>query len=246
MDILSILGLVVAFGAIVGGQWLEGGSIGSMLQLAAFFIVIGGTLGAVMLQTPLRTFREGLALARFVIVPPRRDDPAAIAEIAQWAEVARREGMLALETRLDALPPGFARNGLQMLVDGFEPERIREAMEVEIDAKADRQRAAAKIWEAAGGYAPTIGILGAVLGLIHVMENLTDPAKLGGGIAVAFVATIYGVAAANLLFLPIASKLKGIIAAEVRHRDLVLDGLLGIANGENPKLIAARLEGYLA
>jgi chemotaxis protein MotA len=246
MDILSIVGLVVAFGAIVGGQWLEGGSIGSMLQLAAFLIVIGGTLGAVMLQTPLRTFREGLALARFVLIPPRRDDPAAIAEITQWAEVARREGMLALESRLDALPAGFARNGLQMLVDGFEPERIREAMEVEIDAKADRQRAAAKIWEAAGGYAPTIGILGAVLGLIHVMENLTDPAKLGGGIAVAFVATIYGVAAANLLFLPIASKLKGVIAAEVRHRDLVLDGLLGIANGENPKLIAARLEGYLA
>jgi len=246
MDILSILGLVVAFGAIVGGQWLEGGSIGSMLQLAAFLIVIGGTLGAVMLQTHLRTFREGLLLARFVLMPPKRDDAAAIAEIAQWAEVARREGMLALERQLDALPAGFARNGLQMLVDGFEPERIREAMEVEIDAKADRQRAAAKIWEAAGGYAPTIGILGAVLGLIHVMENLTDPAKLGGGIAVAFVATIYGVAAANLLFLPIASKLKGIIAAEVRHRDLVLDGLLGIANGENPKLIAARLEGYLA
>jgi len=246
MDILSILGLLVAAFAIIGGQWLEGGSIGSMLQLAAFLIVIGGTLGAVMLQTPARTFRLGLTMVRWIFMPPRHDDPAAIGQITHWAEIARKEGMLALEGQIDALPAGFTRNGLQMLVDGFEPERIREAMEVEIDAYADRHRAGAKVWEAAGGYAPTIGILGAVLGLIHVMENLSDPAKLGGGIAVAFVATIYGVAAANLLFLPIASKLKGIINAEVRHRDLVLDGLIGIANGENPKLIAARLEGYLA
>ena len=246
MDILSILGLLVAAFAIIGGQWLEGGSIGSMLQLAAFYIVIGGTLGAVMLQTPARTFRQGLALVRWIIVPPVHDDAAAIAEVTHWSEIARKEGMLALENQLASLPAGFTRNGLQMLVDGFEPERIREAMEVEIDAYADRQRAAAKIWDAAGGYAPTIGILGAVLGLIHVMENLADPTKLGSGIAVAFVATIYGVAAANLLFLPIAHKLKGIISAQVRHRELVLDGLLGIANGENPKLIGARLEGYLA
>ncbi len=246
MDILSIIGLLVAAFAIIGGQWLEGGSIGSMLQLAAFFIVIGGTLGAVMLQTPARTFRHGLALVGWMLVPPRHSDADAIAQVTHWAEVARKEGMLALEGQLETLPAGFTRNGLQMLVDGFEPERIREAMEVEIDAYAERHRAAAKIWDAAGGYAPTIGILGAVLGLIHVMENLADPTKLGGGIAVAFVATIYGVGAANLLFLPVAHKLKTIITAQVRHRDLVLDGLLGIANGENPKLIGARLEGYLA
>jgi len=246
MDILSILGLLVAAFAIIGGQWLEGGSIGSMLQLAAFFIVIGGTLGAVMLQTPARTFRHGLALVRWIVMPPRHDDAEAIAEVTRWAEISRKEGMLALENQLQTLPAGFIRNGLQMLVDGFEPERIREAMEVEIDAYAERHRAGAKIWEAAGGYAPTIGILGAVLGLIHVMENLADPTKLGSGIAVAFVATIYGVGAANLLFLPVAHKLKTVITAEVRHRDLILDGLLGIANGENPKLIGARLEGYLA
>jgi chemotaxis protein MotA len=246
MDILSILGLLVAAFAIIGGQWLEGGSIGSMLQLAAFLIVIGGTLGAVMLQTPARTFRLGLTMVRWIVMPPRHDDPTAIGQITHWAEIARKEGMLALEGQIESLPPGFTRNGLQMLVDGFEPERIREAMEVEIDAYADRHRAGAKVWEAGGGYAPTIGILGAVLGLIHVMENLADPTKLGSGIAVAFVATIYGVAAANLLFLPVASKLKSIISAQVRHRELILDGLLGIANGENPKLIGARLEGYLA
>ena len=246
MDILSILGLLVAAFAIIGGQWLEGGSIGSMLQLAAFLIVIGGTLGAVMLQTPARTFRQGLAIVRWIFVPPRHDDAEAIGQMTHWAEIARKEGMLALEGQIETLAPGFTRNGLQMLVDGFEPERIREAMEVEIDAYADRHRAAEKIWEAGGGYAPTIGILGAVLGLIHVMENLADPTKLGSGIAVAFVATIYGVGAANLLFLPVANKLKSIINAQVRHRELILDGLLGIANGENPKLIGARLEGYLA
>ena len=133
-----------------------------------------------------------------------------------------------------------------MLVDGFEPDKIRDALEIEISAYDERQRTAARVWEAAGGYAPTVGILGAVLGLIHVMENLSDPAKLGGGIAVAFVATIYGVASANLIFLPIAGKLKALIQAQVAHRELLLDGLLGIAGGENPKLIEARLTGYLA
>ena len=133
-----------------------------------------------------------------------------------------------------------------MLVDGFEPEKIREAMEVEITAWEDRTRAAARIWEAAGGYAPTVGILGAVLGLIHVMENLSDPAKLGSGIAVAFVATVYGVGVANLILLPIGNKLKALIAKEVAQRELFVDGMMGIANGENPKLIEARLTGYLA
>ena len=135
---------------------------------------------------------------------------------------------------------------MQMLVDGFEPERIREQLEVETIAWEERQRAAAKVWDAAGGYAPTIGILGAVLGLIHVMENLSDPAKLGSGIAVAFVATVYGVGTANLLFLPIANKLKSLVARQVRLREIIADGLLGIANGENPKVIEGRLNGYLA
>jgi chemotaxis protein MotA len=133
-----------------------------------------------------------------------------------------------------------------MLVDGFEPAKIREAMEVEIAAWEDKKRAAAKIWDAAGGYAPTVGILGAVLGLIHVMENLSDPSKLGSGIAVAFVATVYGVGTANLVFLPVGNKLKLLIAKEVAHRELFVDGMMGIANGENPKLIEARLSGYLA
>jgi chemotaxis protein MotA len=246
MDILSIIGLVVAVGAILGGQILEGGTVGSLLQFAAFLIVIGGTLGAVMLQSPLATFLEGLRLARWVVSPPQVDPHGAIGRVVEWAQVARRDGMLALENRLGDVPEGFERNGLQMLVDGFEPEKIREAMEVEITAWEDRKRAAAKIWDAAGGYAPTVGILGAVLGLIHVMENLSDPAKLGSGIAVAFVATVYGVGTANLILLPVGNKLKALIAKEVAQRELFVDGMMGIANGENPKLIEARLTGYLA
>ncbi|MCC6193778.1 MAG: flagellar motor protein, partial [Burkholderiales bacterium] len=174
MDILSIIGLVVAIGAIVGGQILEGGSIGSLLQLAAFMIVIGGTLGAVMLQSPLPTFVEGLKLSQWVIAPPAVDPHGAIERVVEWAQVARKDGMLALEDRLSQLPDGFERNGLQMLVDGFEPEKIREAMEVEIGVWENQMKMSARIWEAAGGYAPTIGILGAVMGLIHVMENLSD------------------------------------------------------------------------
>jgi chemotaxis protein MotA len=246
MDKLTLAGIVLAAAAILGGQVLEGGSLGSLVQLAAFLIVIGGTIAAVMVQSPLPVFLDGLRLARWVVLPPQSDLPSVIAQVAGWAADARRDGILALENHLPGIEDAFIRNGVQMLVDGFEPERIREALEVETVAWEERQRAAAKVWEAAGGYAPTIGILGAVLGLIHVMENLSDPAKLGSGIAVAFVATVYGVGSANLLFLPVASKLKTLISREVRRREIVADGVLGVANGENPKVIEGRLAGYLA
>ena len=246
MDKLTILGLTLAVGAIVGGQWLEGGNIASLLQLAAAMIVVGGTIGAVMLQSPFATFLTGVRLAGWIVRPPSTDPRGSISRIVEWAQLTRQDGMLALENRLADIEPGFVHNGVQMLVDGFEPEKMREALEVEIGSYEERMRAAARIWEAAGGYAPTIGILGAVLGLIHVMENLADPTKLGSGIAVAFVATVYGVGAANLILLPIANKLKGLIEAQVSMRELVLDGLLGIAHGENPKLIEARLAGHLA
>ncbi len=246
MDTLTLLGLAVAVGAIVGGQWLEGGNIGSLLQLAAAMIVVGGTIGAVMLQSPFSTFKLGVRLVSWVVRPPSNDPGATISRIVEWAQVTRQDGMLALENRLTDIEPGFVRNGVQMLVDGFDADKMREALEVEIASFEERMRAGARIWEAAGGYAPTIGILGAVLGLIHVMENLADPTKLGSGIAVAFVATVYGVGAANLILLPIANKLKGLIEAQIALRELVLDGLLGIAHGENPKLIEARLAGHLA
>lgn len=245
MDIISILGLLLAVLAIIGGQILEGGHLGSLIQLTAFVVVIGGTAGAVMLQSSLPTFLRGMRMAKWVFVPPVLDGEPLIRSISQWSSMARKGGLLALEPAIEDVDDPFTRKGLQMLVDGAEPETLRETLQVEIDAHEEEQRRAAKVWEAAGGYAPTIGILGAVLGLIHVMENLSDPSKLGAGIAVAFVATVYGVGSANLLFLPIANKLKAIIAREITLREMLVEGLISVANGENPRLIERKLQGYL-
>jgi chemotaxis protein MotA len=246
MDPLSVAGLVLAALAILGGQALEGGHLGSLVQPAAALIVVGGTFAAVLIQSRMPTFVAGMKLAKWAFKPPRLDVDGFVARVEKWASTARRDGILALERELGGVEEPFERNGLQLLVDGMDPERIRETLEIEIDATETRLKAAAKVWESAGGYAPTIGILGAVLGLIHVMENLTDPAKLGGGIAVAFVATIYGVGAANLLFLPLAAKLKSLVAAQRHYRTIVTDGLLGIANGDNPKVIVAQLTRHQA
>ena len=245
MDKISVLGLLIGIAAIVGGQILEGGSVGSLSQPTALVIVFGGTMGAVMLQSPYATFVRGMRMVRWVWYPPVIDPQALIRQITVWSQLSRREGLLALENSLNQLKDPFARKGLQLLVDGAEPERLREVLEVEIDAFEQQQRAAARIWEAAGGYSPTIGILGAVLGLIHVMENLSEPSKLGAGIAVAFVATIYGVGLANLVFLPMSNKLKAHIQRLIVHREMLVDGLVGIANGDNPRIIESRLQGYI-
>ncbi|MFZ5573082.1 MAG: flagellar motor protein [Thermodesulfobacteriota bacterium] len=246
MDFISIVGLAVAVGAILGGQILEGGKAQSLMQLTAFFIVIGGTMGAIMLQTTSPAFMQGLRLIKWVFMPPHEDPHALIREVVDWSQTSRKVGILGLEPAIERLGDPFQRKGLQMLVDGFEPQKIREELETEISSYEEYQRQAAKVWEGAGGYAPTIGILGAVMGLIHVMENLSDPSKLGGGIAVAFVATIYGVGSANLVFLPMANKLKNIIARQVTIREMMIEGLCAIANGENPRNIETRLQAYIA
>lgn len=246
MDFSSLIGIAIALAGIFGGQLLEGGYAGSLLQSAAFLIVLGGTAGAVMVQSPARVFARGVRMAKWIIVPPEFDPQRSIAEILRWSQSARKEGLLSLEQQAGMARDRFARKGLQLLVDGAEAEKLRDAMEVEIITFEEYHRQAARIWESAGGYAPTIGILGAVLGLIHVMENLSDPARLGSGIAVAFVATIYGVGLANLVFLPIANKLKALIARQVLAREILVDGLVSIANGENPRMIEDRLLGYVA
>ncbi|WP_305074330.1 flagellar motor protein [Propionivibrio sp.] len=246
MDKISVLGLVIGIVAIIGGQILEGGHIGSLAQPTALLIVVGGTMGAVMLQSPYATFIRGMRMVRWVWMPPAVDYQQQIKQITTWSQLSRREGLLALENSMSQLKDGFARKGLQLLVDGAEPERLREVLEVEIGTYEQQLRMGAKIWEAAGGYSPTIGILGAVLGLIHVMENLSDPSKLGAGIAVAFVATIYGVGLANLVFLPMSNKLKAHIGRLVVHREMIVDGLVGIANGDNPRIIESRLQGYVS
>lgn len=245
MDRISIAGLALALGAIIGGLMLEGGHPASLLQVTAFLVVVGGTTGAVMLQSSAEQFSDAMRLGLWVFKPPVHEPKRLIARVSGWSQTARRGGLLALETAIDVSREPFERKGLQLLVDGAEPDVLREALELEINAFEARHRAAARVWEAAGGYAPTVGILGAVMGLIQVMENLTDPAKLGAGIAVAFVATIYGVGLANLVFLPIANKIKSLVARELSMREMLIEGLVGIANGENPRSIEIRLQGYL-
>ncbi len=244
MDKISVAGLLLGLAAIIGGQVLEGGHLDSLLQPTAFFIVVGGTLGAVMLQSPLSVFRQGMKMGAWVFYPPLVEPQKHIAEISRWSQIARKEGLLALEAQIHAVRDPFAAKGLQLLVDGAEPERLREVLDVEITAWEHSLKAGAKVWESAGGYSPTIGIIGAVMGLIHVMENLSDPSKLGSGIAVAFVATIYGVGAANLVFLPVAKKLMANISRIVTQREMLVDGLVGIANGDNPRVLESRLQGY--
>ena len=245
MEKISVAGLALGIAAIVVGQVLEGGHVGSLVQPTALLIVMGGTLGAVMLQSPLPVFVTGMRMGAWVFYPPVVDPQRLISDVSRWSQTARKEGLLALEAQLLSLTDPFVKKGLQLLVDGAEPERLREVLEVEISVYEANLKLSSKIWESAGGYSPTIGILGAVMGLIHVMENLSDPAKLGSGIAVAFVATIYGVGAANLIFLPVAKKLMANIARLVTFREMLVDGLVGIANGDNPRIVESRLRGYL-
>jgi len=245
LDKISLAGIAIGMLAIIGGQVLEGGHVGSLVQPTALLIVLGGTLGAVLLQSPFHIFKRGMKMAKWVWVPPVIEQKRMIDQILNWSQQSRREGLLALENQIPGIKDEFTRQGLQLLVDGADPERIRELMEVQIGTFEDEWRQSAKIWESAGGYSPTIGILGAVMGLIHVMENLSDPTKLGAGIAVAFVATIYGVGLANLVYLPIAGKLKYYIMRMVASREMLVDGLVGIALGDNPRIIEGRLKGYL-
>ncbi|HSD38425.1 MAG TPA: flagellar motor protein [Rhodocyclaceae bacterium] len=245
MDVISLTGLLLGIVAIVGGQLLEGGHLDSLIQPTAFMIVMGGTIGAVMLQSPWRTFVTGLRISMWVFKPPVPPLHELIEQIVGWSNIARREGLLSLENKMEGMTDPFMRKGVQLLVDGVEPEHIREVMEVEITTWETDMKQASKIWEAAGGYAPTVGILGAVMGLIHVMENLSDPSKLGSGIAVAFVATIYGVGSANLIFLPVAKKIQANIMRLVAVREMLMEGVVRIAHGDNPRIIESRLQGYI-
>ena len=245
MDVLSLIGLILAFVAIVGGNFLEGGHVGALLNGPAALIVLGGTLAAALLQSPLSSFKRALQILRWIFFPPRVDLAGGIDRVVNWSLTARKEGLLGLEGVADGEPDPYARKGLQLLVDGAEPESIRSILEVDFLTQEGRDIQAAKVFECMGGYAPTIGIIGAVMGLIHVMGNLADPSQLGNGIAVAFVATIYGVASANLILLPVANKLKAIVLRQSRYREMLLEGLLSIAEGENPRSIELTLQGFM-
>ncbi len=245
MDWGSLLGIVLAIGGILLGQHIEGGNIISLLQPAAFVIVCCGTMGAVMLQTKPATFLHGISLLRSVVFTPEDERTEIARKIKLWGGIARNDGTLLLENHLDRETDPYLKKCLRMVVDGIPPAKIREIFAIDIELFEIRERNAIKIWDAAGGYAPTVGILGAVLGLIHVMENLTDPSLLGSGIAIAFVATLYGVGLANLVFLPISNKLRGILNIETVKREMILAGIIAISNHEHPQMIEERMQSYM-
>ncbi|MEK7679820.1 MAG: flagellar motor protein, partial [Deltaproteobacteria bacterium] len=245
MDILTIAGLVLGFSAIIGGQVLEGGTLHSIMQFTAAIIVLGGTIGAVLVNYSMPTFLLALKNVRKTLFNGKDDPKNVIKEIAELAGIARKDGLLALEARIKTLNDPFLKKGLQLIVDGTEPKLTREILEIDVAYSEEYNLSSSKVFESAGGYAPTIGILGAVLGLIHVMENLAEPDKLGGGIAVAFVATVYGVGSANLLWLPLAGKMKSKIREEVIVKEMIIEGLISISEGENPRRVEEKLSGFL-
>jgi chemotaxis protein MotA len=245
LDILSIIGLVLALNAILVGAVLKGAGIMALVSAAAFMIVVVGTIAAIFIQTPLSVMRRALRIFPWVIRPPTRDGKKLITKIVEWSNTARKQGLLGLEPTIAKEEDEFVKKALQLVVDGSEPESISNVMYVELNMREHADISAAKVFEGMGVYSPTLGIIGAVLGLMAVLQNLADPSKLGHGIAAAFTATVYGIGLANLLFLPVAAKLKAIIHRQTQFREMVIDGMLCIAQGENPRAIEAKLQGYL-
>ena len=245
MDILSVVGLVMGFGAIIASMMLDGGNLMALVQLSALVIVGCGTVGAVLLQSPLPVFLRGVRMLPWIFFPPRDEREERLRQITDWLRIARHQFVLALDPVAEQQSDPFVRQGLRLVVDGMDAAQIRTVLESIIGGRSHEERLSADIYEAMGGYAPTVGILGAVMGLITVMSHLDDPSKLGSGIATAFVATVYGVGGANLLFLPIANKLKLIVRRRMRTLEMVTEGMVGIAIMESPLQLEMRLRSYL-
>jgi chemotaxis protein MotA len=244
MDFASAGGLALALVGILGGLMMEGGKIKDVAQVTAAIIVLGGTVGAVLISTPLPTVLGAVRRFAGVFSEDAESLGSLLDAVTGYAMKARKNGLVSLEQDADQIADRFLRKALNLAVDGTDLQEIRRMLELEIEIEENRAEAEAKVFEAAGGFAPTIGIIGAVLGLIQVMKNLANIEEVGHGIAVAFVATVYGVGSANLIFLPAAAKIKARIGAEVRRKELVIEAVSGIVEGLNPKLIRAKLEAY--
>jgi chemotaxis protein MotA len=244
LDMATCGGLVLAVAAIVGGLLLEGGSIKDISQVTAAFIVLGGTVGAVMVTTPVSVLIGAVKKLPQVFVDNAQSVDAVLEEIIQYATKARKSGIVSLEQDADAIKNPFLKKALNLAIDGMELKELRKMMELEISVEEQRTVAECKVYEAAGGYAPTIGIIGAVLGLIQVMKNLADIAEVGRGIGVAFVATVYGIGVANVFFLPAGAKIKARMQRSIQMQELILEGVSAIVEGLNPKLLRSKLEVY--
>jgi len=245
MDIATLIGLALGFGAVVGGHILEGGHIGAIIQPTAALIVLGGTIGATCISFSMKGLLTALKDVRKVFFPSRVNPEVIIKDIIGFAAKARKNGLISLEQEAKNIKDPFIKKGISLVVDGIDPQKLRETMEIELTCFEEHSKMSGEIFEAAGGFAPTIGIIGAVLGLIHVMENLSDSSKLGAGIAVAFVATIYGLMVANIFCIPVGTKLKHIVKSDVQQKEMVIEGLIAIQNGENPHFIEQKLRAYL-
>ena len=246
IDLSSFAGLAVAVGAILGGLILEGGNIKDIAQVTGAIIVLGGTLGAVLVTTPTAIFLGAVKSLKHVFFQPDYRPRKVIDEIVVYATRARRNGIVSLEADVEAVEDPFLRKALALGVDGTDLQELEQMMNLEMDAEERRGKAEAKVYESAGGYSPTIGIIGAVLGLIQVMKHLDQIEMVGHGIAVAFVATVYGVAAANIFFLPAGAKLKARVEESTHMKELMLDGVISIVQGLHPKVIERKLEAYLS
>lgn len=245
MDIASCIGIFAGWGLIIVGLILEGGAVTDILQVTAAIIVLGGTSGAILLQFQPKTLIGAVLGIKSVFLGEKTDTVAQIEQIVEFARRARREGILALEKEIPNITDPFFSKALTMAVDGLEPKTLHETMETEMETMENEWKHKAEVWESAGGYMPTVGIIGAVLGLIQVMKDLTDIAKVGHGIAVAFVATVYGVGFANLICLPMAGKIHAIGKQLVRSKEMTLKGVLLIQEGINHSIIEEELKGFL-
>ncbi|MBZ5575427.1 MAG: flagellar motor protein [Acidobacteriia bacterium] len=243
-DLVSIGGLVVALGGILAGLIMDGGKMKDIQQFSAALIVVGGTLGAVMITTPMPVLMRAAGRIGAVFFEKTYTPASVIEEIVGYASQARKQGIVSLEQQANNIQDPFLQKALNLAIDGVEMNQLRGIMELEITLLEQRGEAEAKVFESAGGYSPTIGIIGAVLGLMQVMKNLANIDEVGRGIATAFVATVYGVALANIFLLPAAAKLKARVKEEVRIRELALEGVLSVVEGMNPKLIKTKLEAY--
>ena len=245
MDIASIGGIILAIAGILTGMMVEGGSISQITQPTAAMIVIGGTVGAVMLQFPMNIFIAALKQAMKIFVSRSSDGEAIVAQLVKFANKARRSGIISLDQDLPSIEDPFLKQALMLAIDGTEPSEVRKIMQMEIDIKSEMEEKIPQVFEAAGGYSPTVGIIGAVIGLIQVMQHLNNIDEVGRGIAVAFVATIYGVALANLIFLPAAGKLKIRHREEQMMKEMMLEGVISILEGMNPRMIETKLRTFL-